>query len=201
MREYARHVSLAFCRSKPHGGRLGTVRVKFQKVTYRGVNLTLSPRPAPLSADFAVPQSVGTFHRPFKRAASEAIGDVDEAAGRSDAHRAGLVAMARTYAFGPFRLELEGDVLFRGVEPVAVGRRAVALLRVLVERPGVLITKDALIEAAWSGLAVEESNLSVQIAALRRALSAEAGAQLWIETLARRGYRYTGPAVISDFYK
>jgi len=106
--------------------------------------------------------------------------------------------MPRTYAFGPFRLDVEGDVLFRGTEPVAVGRRAVALLRVLVDRAGELVTKDALVEAAWSGLAVEDSNLSVQITALRRALSTEKGAERWIETLARRGYRYAGPAVATD---
>src|SRR5262245_17632761 len=110
----------------------------------------------------------------------------------------GRSAMSRTYVFGPFRLDVKGDVLFRGAAQVALGRRAVALLRVLVDRAGELVTKDALIETAWSGLAVEESNLSVQIATLRRALSAEQGAERWIETFARRGYRYVGPAVTTD---
>ena len=45
-----------------------------------------------------------------------------------------------------------------------------ALLRVLIERAGTPVSKDTLIDAAWSGLAVEESNLTVQIATLRRAL-------------------------------
>ena len=49
-------------------------------------------------------------------------------------------------------------------------------------------------EAAWPGLDVEESNLTVQIAALRRALDQEGGGR-WIETLPRRGYRYVGPPV------
>jgi len=69
--------------------------------------------------------------------------------------------------FGPFRLDVDAGVLFRGTEPVALGRRAVALLSALVERPGALISKDTLIDAAWSGLAVEEGNLSVQISMLR----------------------------------
>src|SRR5262249_14624581 len=72
------------------------------------------------------------------------------------------------------------------------------LLRVLVERPGVPVSKDALIEAAWPGLIVEESNLAVQIAAARRVLGAEPGGGRWIETLARRGYRFVGPASICD---
>ena len=79
-----------------------------------------------------------------------------------------------------------------------LGQRAVALLRVLLAQPGTPVSKDALIDAAWSGLVVEESNLTVQIAALRRVLAAEAGGDRWIETLPRRGYRYVGPAVATS---
>jgi TolB-like protein len=105
--------------------------------------------------------------------------------------------MARTYQFGPFRLDPETDVLFRGATAVGLGRRAVALLRVLVEQPGAVVSKDALIAVAWSGHVVEESNLPVQIAALRRALGEEPGAERWIETLPRRGYRYVGPPPVA----
>ena len=66
------------------------------------------------------------------------------------------------YAVGPFRLDAHDAVLFRGTEPVALGRRAVALLCALVERPGALVSKDVLIEAAWPGQAVEDSNLTVR---------------------------------------
>lgn len=97
------------------------------------------------------------------------------------------------FAFGPFRLDSEAEILFRGSEALPLGRRAVALLRVLVERSGNPVLKDALIEAAWPGLAVEDSNLTVQIAALRRILAEEPGGEDWIETLPRRGYRFVGP--------
>src|SRR5262249_5643660 len=60
-------------------------------------------------------------------------------------------------------------------------------------RAGAPVSKDALIDAAWSGLAVEESNLTVQIAALRRVLGVEPGGDKWIETLPRRGYRFVAP--------
>jgi DNA-binding winged helix-turn-helix (wHTH) protein len=100
--------------------------------------------------------------------------------------------MAASYKFGPFCLDAEGEVLLRGAEPIALGRRAVVLLRTLIERPGVVISKEALIEAAWSGLAVEESNLPVQIAALRRALEEVPGGEHRIDTLPRRGYRFVG---------
>jgi adenylate cyclase len=90
---------------------------------------------------------------------------------------------------------VQGETLFRDTEPVALSKRAVALLRILVERAGALVSKDALIEAAWPGLAIEESNLTVQIAALRRALGEVPGGESWIETLPRRGYRFVGPVV------
>src|SRR5215475_12947470 len=99
------------------------------------------------------------------------------------------------YAFGPFRLDALGETLFRGTEPVALSQRAVALLRMLVDRAGAPVTKDALIKAAWPDLAVEDSNLTVQIAALRRALREVPGGESWIVTLPRRGYRFVGPVV------
>src|SRR5215470_8484769 len=106
--------------------------------------------------------------------------------------------MAATYILGPFRLDAETDTLFRGGEPVSLGHRAVALLRVLVEQRGTPVSKDALMEAGWAGLTVEESNLAVQIAALRRVFGEESGGENWIETLLRRGYRFVGPASIRD---
>ena len=102
--------------------------------------------------------------------------------------------MAASYILGPFRLDAETDTLFRSGEPVSLGRRAVALLRVLVEQRGIPVSKDALMDAAWAGLTVEESNLAVQIAALRRVFGEEPGGENWIETLPRRGYRFVGPA-------
>ena len=106
--------------------------------------------------------------------------------------------MATSYKFGSFRLDAEAEVLFRGGATTGLGRRPVALLRVLLQRPGVLISKEILIDAAWRGLAVEESNLPVQIAAVRRVLGEEPGGETWIETLPRRGYRFVGPAVVVE---
>ena len=106
--------------------------------------------------------------------------------------------MPTIHKFGPFRLDTKAQTLFRGTEPVALGRRAVALLGVLVEQAGTLVPKETLIEAGWSSLAVEEGNLTVQIAALRRVFGAEPGGKRWIETMPRRGYRFVGPQVASE---
>ncbi len=99
------------------------------------------------------------------------------------------------YALGPFRLDTKDGLLLRGREPAALGRRAIALLRAMVEQPGALLSKDALIEAGWPGQSVEESNLTVQIAALRRILGSTPGGDGWIETMSGRGYRFIGPVV------
>jgi len=83
--------------------------------------------------------------------------------------------MTAIYAFGQYRLDVAAGILFRGAEPVALGQRAVTLLQILVEGAGNPISKDRLIESAWPGLAIEESNLAVQISALRRVFAEEPG--------------------------
>jgi class 3 adenylate cyclase len=100
-----------------------------------------------------------------------------------------------TYTLGSLRLDTQHNLLLREGAPVPVGRRAIALLRSLIERPGALVSKDELIEAAWPGRLVEESNLPVQIAALRRVLGETPGGDRWIETMPGRGYRFIGPIV------
>src|SRR5258708_33433839 len=107
-------------------------------------------------------------------------------------------SMATIHTFGPFRLDVDAEMLFHGAEPTVLGQRAVALLRVLLERPGEPVSKDALIEAGWPGRTIEDSNLTVQIAALRRIFEETAGGSSWIETLPRRGYRYVGPVVATS---
>jgi TolB-like protein/tetratricopeptide (TPR) repeat protein len=102
--------------------------------------------------------------------------------------------MAAILEFGPFRLDADAALLFRGAEPTPLGRRAVLLLALLVRRAGEPVSKNDLIEAAWPAQAIEDSNLTVQIAAVRRTLADASGDAQWIETLPRRGYRYVGPA-------
>ena len=103
--------------------------------------------------------------------------------------------MATILAFGPFQLDGGAGILFHNARPTPLGHRAVALLALLVKQAGAPVSKQALIEAAWPGQAIEDSNLTVQIAAVRRVFEDLAGGAGWIETLPRRGYRYVGPAV------
>ena len=101
--------------------------------------------------------------------------------------------MSTVYEIGPFRLDPAAGVLSHRGRPLGLGARAVAVLATLVERPSEYVRKERILESAWSGVVVEEGNLPVQIAAIRRALAQTPGGERWVETLARRGYRFVGP--------
>lgn len=95
------------------------------------------------------------------------------------------------FAFGPFVLDSGAGTLLRNDIPVAVGHRGLKLLAALVGRPGEVLGKAELMDAGWPGTAVEEGNLTVQIAQLRKLLGPAAGGE-WISTVPRVGYRFTG---------
>jgi TolB-like protein/cytochrome c-type biogenesis protein CcmH/NrfG len=96
------------------------------------------------------------------------------------------------FAFGPFVLDSGAGTLLRNGVPVAVGYRGVRLLAAFVGRPGEILSKTELMDAAWPGTAVEEGNLTVQIAQLRKLLGPAADGGEWIVTVPRVGYRFTG---------
>jgi DNA-binding winged helix-turn-helix (wHTH) protein len=102
-------------------------------------------------------------------------------------------AVATVYEIGPFRLDPGTGVLTRLGMAEALGPRAVAVFTVLVQNAHQPVTKGALMDAAWPGLVVEEANLSVQMSSIRRILAQVPGGERWVETLARRGYRFIGP--------
>ena len=95
-------------------------------------------------------------------------------------------------AFGPFVLNPEAGTLLRLGVPVPVGYRGLLLLAALVARPGEVLAKSELMDAAWPGTAVEEGNLTVQIASLRKLLGPSEGGSEWIATIPRVGYRFAG---------
>ena len=113
------------------------------------------------------------------------------------------LAAADISLFEGFRLDRRGGVLFRrdqqGVfAPIAIGRRALDILGVLVERPGDLVSRDEIIEAVWPGTTVKDSNLNVQIAALRRILDDGRAEGSCIQTVSGRGYRFVMPVTRAE---
>ena len=101
--------------------------------------------------------------------------------------------MTEAYEIGPLLLDTDACVVTRAGVPIPLGKRAVAVLSVLVRSAPNYVAKSAIIEAAWPGVIVEEGNLAVQILAIRRALADVPCGDRWVETLARRGYRFSGP--------
>ena len=103
--------------------------------------------------------------------------------------------MNPVYELGPFRVDPRAGVIGRHGVPEALGPRGVAVLAALLDRPKAVVAKREIMQAAWPGLVVAETNLTVQIAAIRRVLEQVPGGRRWIETVARRGYRFVGPVV------
>lgn len=107
--------------------------------------------------------------------------------------------MAKRFAFGPFLLDTARGTLTRDGAALAVGQRGLRILQALLEAAGEPVTKAELMRFAWPGLVVEESNLSVQVAALRKVLgTAPQSGDEWIATVPRTGYRLAGVAAVED---
>ena len=96
------------------------------------------------------------------------------------------------FEFGPYQFCPAQQLLSRNKSPIRLGSRALELLAVLVERPGDLVTKRELMARVWQSTVVEESNLKVNMAALRRALG-DGHAGRYVATVTRRGYRFVAP--------
>jgi DNA-binding winged helix-turn-helix (wHTH) protein len=92
-------------------------------------------------------------------------------------------------SFGPFRLSVRQRILSRRGSPVALTGRAFDLLTALIDSSAAIVTKDELMRRVWGAIVVEENNLHVQIAAIRRALGA---GERYIVTIHGRGYRFVG---------
>jgi TolB-like protein len=101
-------------------------------------------------------------------------------------------------AFGPFVFEPARGVLLRDGRPVRINQKGIRILVALLGTPGQPVAKTALMDAAWAGTAVEESNLSVQIAALRKLLGAAQDGGEWIATVPRVGYRFAGTLLSAE---
>jgi DNA-binding winged helix-turn-helix (wHTH) protein len=94
------------------------------------------------------------------------------------------------YEFGRFRLDGSECLLLRDGEVVSLTPKAFDLLRVMVERPGQLLTKEELLQAVWKDAFVEENNLADNISKLRKALGDGDNGNRYIETVPKRGYRF-----------
>src|SRR6185503_4531241 len=94
------------------------------------------------------------------------------------------------YEFGPFSLGTDDRLLKRNGEPLHLAPKATDLLYALITAEGRVVAKADLIKAVWPDTFVTESSLMFHMSRLRAALGDEADQPKYIETFARRGYRF-----------
>lgn len=102
------------------------------------------------------------------------------------------------YQFGPYHLDLSDHILTRDGEIISLTPKATEILIMLLKHAGQLVEKDELLAGIWADTFVEEANLTQNIFLLRRALGDERTGPKYIETVARRGYRFVGPVRVFD---
>src|SRR5919107_2711475 len=97
------------------------------------------------------------------------------------------------YSFGPYTVDTGSYRLLRGDTAVQVSPKIIDLLLYLVARPSVLVTKDELFTALWPDVAVTDNALTQAVSELRQALGDDPGSPKYVQTVARRGYRFISP--------
>lgn len=100
--------------------------------------------------------------------------------------------VAREISFGRFRLDLTNECLWQGTRAISLRPKAFAVLKLLVEHPGLLVTKQQVLDTVWPGTFVGDAVLKDSIRQLRDALNDDAAEPAYIETAHRRGYRFIG---------
>jgi TolB-like protein/DNA-binding winged helix-turn-helix (wHTH) protein len=111
--------------------------------------------------------------------------------------------VGETYDFESFRLDRSTGRLFRKsaegeFAAVAIGSRAIVMLGVLVAHAGEVVSRQEIMDAVWQGTAVEESNLTVQLSALRRVLDSGPAEVNCIQSVPGRGYRFVAQVMRSN---
>jgi DNA-binding winged helix-turn-helix (wHTH) protein len=100
------------------------------------------------------------------------------------------LTQANEFSFVSFRLLRDQQLLLNGETPVRLGSRAREILTALLERPGVVVSKEELFARVWPKQFVEEGNLKFHVAALRKALG---DGQRFITNVPGRGYCFVAP--------
>ena len=110
----------------------------------------------------------------------------------------GLAPKGTRYRFGPFELNTGEESLARNGTPVKVQDLPYRLLVLLLERPGEVVTREEVRQRLWpENTFVEfDNSLGVAIRKVRDALNDDAEAPRYVETLPRRGYRFTAPVTV-----
>jgi len=96
------------------------------------------------------------------------------------------------FLFGDCAIDVERRELRRAGKPVHIEPQVFDLILYLIRSRDKVVSKDQLLEAVWQGRIVSESAMSTRINAARQAIGDSGEAQRFIQTLARRGFRFIG---------
>lgn len=103
--------------------------------------------------------------------------------------------------FGEFVIDADDNVFDSEERPLQLSPKALLVLREFLKRPGKLVTKTELLDSVWPDSFVEEGNLKFTISLLRRSLGDDAQRPRYIETVARRGYKFVADVRIVDTHR
>src|SRR4051794_38452508 len=101
--------------------------------------------------------------------------------------------MAASYRFGPFTVDAASYRLTRGGAALAVSPKVIDLLLYLAARPTALVSKEELLAALWPDVNVTDNALTQAVSELRQTLGDEPSQPIYVQTVARRGYRFIAP--------
>ena len=100
--------------------------------------------------------------------------------------------------FGPYRIHPGQRLVLEGEQPLRLGRRAMDILLILLAHAGEVVSKQQLMAGVWPDSVVEDINLRVHMAALRKALGDGQAGQRYIVTVAQRGYSFVAPILLES---
>jgi DNA-binding winged helix-turn-helix (wHTH) protein/tetratricopeptide (TPR) repeat protein len=103
------------------------------------------------------------------------------------------VPTAASYRFGPFVVDGGAYRLLRDGVNIPLSPKIIDLLLFLAARPSVLVSKDDLFRALWPDVAVTDNALTQAVSELRQALGDGPANPKYVQTVARRGYRFISP--------
>jgi DNA-binding winged helix-turn-helix (wHTH) protein/tetratricopeptide (TPR) repeat protein len=102
------------------------------------------------------------------------------------------------YRFGDYEVDPASFRLLHGGRVVPLAPRIIDLLLFLVARPSVLVSKEDLFKTLWPDVAVTDNALTQAVSELRQALGDDPANPAYVQTVARRGYRFIAPVSRGD---
>jgi DNA-binding winged helix-turn-helix (wHTH) protein len=153
-------------------------------------------RPENLAPAAVLHKAIAVYRPPLKRVVALVLPEELVARRRrtrqmtlnSAASLATSASPVSVFVFGPFQLSGKERLLQRNGEPLAISSRGLEILIALVERPGEVISHKELIDRAWPNVVVEDTNLRVHIANLRKVLRDTKTGPRYIMSVPGRGY-------------